>query len=569
MTLRDEVVARPRKGARVRDANGEPRIGIVYLGQYGGSRLVRERLRSYGRPSGLICDRENLRLVKDAGYDIVPERDNKSVWSIKDILAPMLKFGNGVPVDLVRRICALENGRACPRCEAGVYKGRSDLPECQVASIAREFVGGSSRGIHSAKFDEEKYHWAVNSVMRLIGGNGEVDPWSIDRVLKDAVHPTSHAGAPYFVRNDEVDVNVLIRECHDIVVNGKALPPFTVTSRTQHGETAPKGRLVWAAGLATTVLASRYSKPVYRAIERKYCLAFGDSYPEIGSKLVSMHTRKRFVYGFDFSAFDASLSARLIDSAFGIIKSHLRLNADDEQLFDRLVSDFIHSRLILPDGSMWQVHRGVPSGSAFTSLVDSVANLIILQYIWISRTGHPLKEREVCVLGDDSVVASSWYLDLNQVEETAQELGMVLSIPKSARVGRGGMVPFLGHGWRLGRAHRDKWELAIRLAFTEKWNKYLNDPRYSLLRRISYMADCVEGYELFFDLKSQTNRDIERDILSEVFSVNLPSLIPLLSNKERSGALTGRMEFLSRVEGNVRVPTSGIPLRLIHFGRSA
>lgn len=539
-----------RLSERRRGPSTDPRIGIEYLGQYGGNRWVRERIRSYGNRTGEVVDYDNLRLMREAGFKLVTERDNKSVWSPKDILAPLLKFGNGIPPGLVERVCALEHGQACTACSSGRQLSSHDVADCTVFKIAQEFKSGNGRGMTTEAFDEGSFCWAVNSVMRMVGGKGDRDPWTIDQAIDHQLgeNKDSYAGIPYFCRNDEVDRDRLVRDCL-ATVNGKALPPFVVTKRVQHGDGAPKGRLVWAAGLVTSVLATMYSKPIYEAIKDKWCFSYGDYARDTGAKLVSLHSKRDYVYGLDFSAFDASISARIIDAAFGILTSHLRLSSGQKQLLDRIISDFIHSRLVLPDGSLWQVHRGVPSGSAFTSLVDSVANLIILQYVWIRRTRHSLGAREVVVLGDDSAVASDWYLDLTQIQETAQELGMVLSASKSARVRLGGMVPYLGHLWKAGVAHRDEWDIAIRLAYPEKWNRHLRDPRFSLLRRVSMTADCVEAYQLFFRvMRGKRSRSVEQCILNEVYTIDLPSLYPELSSKEKRSALTGRQEYLRRVE---------------------
>jgi len=570
MTRRRETVTSSRKEVR-----GNPsvidRSGIDYLGQYGGPKAIRERIRSYGNRQGLVIDYDNYDRIREfTDIDLVPERDNKSVWSPKDLLAPLLKFGDGVPVELVRRICSLENGKSCSMCSKGEYSKGDGPEECAVNAIAADFSSSSGRGHRSERFDEGAYGWAVNSVRRMLLNGEKVTPLSVEHIIDNVLHDTSTSGAPWFKQNKEVDRDELIKECYRTAIEGKALPPFVASSRTQHGEKAPKGRLIWAAGLVTTVLASRYSKAVYEKWQKKFFLSFGDGDQTTGAKLVSMHSRKRWVYGLDFSAFDASLSAHMIDSAFGIIKEALDLSEVEAALFDRVVSDFIHSRLILPDGSMWRVHRGVPSGSAFTSLVDSICNLIILQYIWIRKAGHPLSWNEVCVLGDDSVTATDWYSSMDEIQEVAQELGIILSTQKSARVGLGGAVPYLGHWWKCGQSHRDEREIAIRQAFPERWNQFLRDPRYSLLRRISYMADCVEGYQFFYKTKWKTSPNVEQEVLNEVFSIDLPSLMPLLSAKETRGALTGRQEYLMRVEGKTifQVQNRGFSMALVHAGRS-
>jgi hypothetical protein len=324
------------------------------------------------------------------------------------------------------------------------------------------------------------------------------------------------------------------------------------------------------APLATTVLATQYSKPCYEGVVGRKCFAFGQTYRSIGAMISAMQSRRKHVYGLDFSGFDSSIPAKLIDDAFGILKTHLSLDDADKRVMDMLVSDFIHTRIVLPDGTMWRVHRGVPSGSAFTSLVDSVCNLIVLQYCWIKLTGHELDEDDICVLGDDSVVASNYYLSMDEIASAASDLGMVLSTDrnKSERVRLGQSVPFLGHRWKCGAPRRDPVDIAKRLAFPERWNRFLRDKRYSLLRMYSMTADSDDAYYLFFEVTEWTSEYLDEIVLDEIFRTDLPSLMPEMSRKELAGALPGRHEFRGRVEGSLSYeiePWSN--LRLIFVGR--
>jgi len=590
-----------------RDRNGAKprRSGIDYLGRYGGNARVRSELRTFGQRIGIVIDRDNYRLVReymDDEVDLIPERDNKSEWSPISILRPLSRFGDSIPSALVSAICGLEEGgEPCTTCKRsrhpagskrkgkavkGIYPGanggispsanpgpRRPVPSGQVCAARRAAISygrsGQNREDVANSFSPEVYGRAVSAVLRATGGKSRRRaPYTAAEVLESVVHPESYAGAPYFCRNDEVPRDRILNDCSLIAAGERVFHPFLAGRRVQHGETAPKGRLVWMASLATTVLSSRFSKPCYEGLVGRKSFAFGATYREVGAGIVAMQSRRRFVYGLDFSAFDASLSARLIDDAFGILKTHLSMSDDDGQLLDRIISDFIHSRIVLPDGSMWQVHRGVPSGSSFTSLVDSVCNLIILQYIWIRLTGHELAEDDLRVLGDDSVVASDWYLSLEEIRGAALELGIALSMDKSERVGLGQWVPFLGHYWKCGRPRRDVLDITKRLAFPERWNRFLEDKRYSLLRRYSMTADSVEGYELFFRLKPKTAADVEIDVLNEIYRLDMPSLMPLLSEREIARAAPGRHEFRGRVEQSITYEFKPwANLRLIHTGR--
>jgi hypothetical protein len=49
-------------------------------------------------------------------------------------------------------------------------------------------------------------------------------------------------------------------------------------------------------------------------------------------------------------------------------------------LFDYIKDSFIHSCILLPSGRIVQKHTGIPSGSGLTSLIGSIANMLIIEY---------------------------------------------------------------------------------------------------------------------------------------------------------------------------------------------
>jgi hypothetical protein len=340
-----------------------------------------------------------------------------------------------------------------------------------------------------------------------------------------------------------------------------------VGKRTQHGLGRPKSRLVWMAPLASTVLDTCLSKRVSEGIQRRNCFAYRASFREVGSRIVDMQSSRRFVYGLDFSAFDASLNAKLIRDAFAILRSHLELDAIWSRYWTRMVENFIHTRIVLPDGSTWQVQRGVPSGSAFTSLVDSVCNLIVINYIWIKLTNSVPRSRDVNVLGDDSVIASNWYLSMSDIQSAAMDLGMVLSVEKSRRVRLGERVPYLGHEWKCGLPHRNERDIAVRLAFPERYTSLLKDERYSLYRMFSMAGDSVEGLEIFYRYVPWLSDDLDQIVRDVMFNYSVQSLLRDMSDRELLRALPGRTEFRVRVEGaDLGVQRQFSP-KLLHIGR--
>jgi len=183
------------------------------------------------------------------------------------------------------------------------------------------------------------------------------------------------------------------------------------------------------------------------------------------------------------------------------------MTAEEQDLYYRLTNDFIHSRIVLPDASMYQKHRGIPSGSPFTSVIGSICNLIILNYVWIKLTGVALREDRALILGDDSIVGTNSNVSLDAISQAARELGMEVSVSKSKVATRRDRVEFLGHEWENGRPHRPKRDVVVRLVFEEKHRP--RDVTMTAMRLYGFTSDCYEAYDLVIGIISRPGEDIQ------------------------------------------------------------
>jgi hypothetical protein len=175
----------------------------------------------------------------------------------------------------------------------------------------------------------------------------------------------------------------------------------------------------------------------------------------------------------------------------------------------------VHTRIVLPNCEMYQKHRGVPSGSAFTALVDSIANYLILNYCWIRITGRSLTPDRCLVLGDDSIFGANTYVALERLATVATELGMVLGVGKSVVTGPNDAPSFLGHEWKQARPHRPKHDVLIRMVYPERWHP--QSRATSCLRLYSYLSDCYESFEIVDEIwrhRSPYLHDVYQDLLA-------------------------------------------------------
>jgi len=513
------------------------RAGITYLGKYRSSNPNWKRaLSNLGRQvEKPAVDRGLERRLVDESTGLDYGRDNRSVTNSEWVEAGLARFGCPIhPSKSGQGTNHTAPGYGICSCRRG------DRPDSQVHSTLRRDIGGSfgsyQTGVQAGRagnhatgdvlnrtilshagtslavgrtddssqnvggpFATLAYRNAVSAAFSVAGSKeGRRKPYSLARVVETEIHKSHFSGAPYFTRNGDVldraaDLARKISEGH------RGFDPYVAGRRVQRGSAGPKTRLVWMASLPTTIVGTRFSKPVFAGLVRRRPFSFGLRQVEKAALVEEFKSRFKFVYSIDFSGFDSSLAARMIDDAFGIAKSHLDLDEADLDLWDRYKSDFIHSRLITPTGDIYQVHKGIPSGSAFTTIIGSLCNLIAINYILIRCMGRALSADRVQIQGDDAIIGLNTFVPLSQMSAVAAELGLTLSVEKSLVTGELGEsnppVHYLGYSWKNGQPHKDMHDVISSLVFPERHER--RPDGISLLRLFSSMQNSIENYELF------------------------------------------------------------------------
>lgn len=223
-------------------------------------------------------------------------------------------------------------------------------------------------------------------------------------------------------------------------------------------------------------------------------------------QLIRRHKDCRYICG-DWSKFDKTVPPWLIRAAFQIILNAFDLTKcqDNEgriselsktetiRRFKRLVKYFINTPVRLSTGERFRKSGGVPSGSMFTNIIDSIVNMIVMRYCIYSTTGT--FPRGEIYLGDDSVCAADGIVNLQDIGTLAEsKFGMILNVSKSYVTSESMNIHFLGYFNKYGRPHKAQDFLIASFVYPERVVK-TNEVRISrALGQMWSTMDCAAAY---------------------------------------------------------------------------
>jgi len=170
----------------------------------------------------------------------------------------------------------------------------------------------------------------------------------------------------------------------------------------------------------------------------------------------------------DWSSFDQTVEHWEIEDVFNLLESILDFpNPESRSAFHFSKVFFINRKIASPDGNLYFKHRGVPSGSYFTNLVDTFVNYRRVQYLFHRLFNYILPSYMIKCLGDDSILNIPRSLHFNPYQFApilAEYVSIwLLSIDKCSFGQGGDTVDFLQRTLWIGDQSRDR-ERVDRLA---------------------------------------------------------------------------------------------------------
>lgn len=322
--------------------------------------------------------------------------------------------------------------------------------------------------------------------------------------VKAATKLEKTSGAPFFTRKGDV-FDECWRDFKDNILTGKKnLPPATAYCRTYPDN---KTRLVFAQATQTIMLEGQFARPLISYfLENRNPMMIGMWNQNLGDWL-STRMNKRYVYTFDYSKFDMTISRKFIIRAFNILATWFSPEDRDRLGWNMMVKNFIYTGIIMPDGLVYYGKRhGVPSGSYFTQLIDSVVNVAIIMAI-SSQEGMHVNADHLAVLGDDSIFCSYTWVDIGKIAKRVEQRYKIIIHPEKSEVldtYTCNVFHFLGKYWYLGVPHREEEELYSKMNSPERrrnlsWKSFEQAIESNFLIDTvvqAYCADCDEGIRL-------------------------------------------------------------------------
>lgn len=281
--------------------------------------------------------------------------------------------------------------------------------------------------------------------------------------------------------------------------------PCIALTRTGKGG---KSRLVWGYPMSMTLLEGSIARPVLSRFKGGITsMAFATTNKTLGAKILSASQKKRRWYSLDASQFDATIQRPMIQAAFNMLRSWYDCeqvyedNVTIGEVFDIVEKYFIYTPIVMPTGDKGGKYQGilhtgkqhgVPSGSYFTQIIDSIVNIIVLGTL-ASKFGFKVDVDSSFVLGDDLLFFTDKRLELKELATYASNtFGMKFNAKKSVIGVQSEPVPFLGRLWERGLPTRSQQAALDRMLWPESYRKYDDSIREGRLVLLSYSLSAIQ-----------------------------------------------------------------------------
>lgn len=319
------------------------------------------------------------------------------------------------------------------------------------------------------------YQLAFMSVRQDLIKKEKIIPYTTGAVVKLSDFPrTKSPGLPYKLEGaktkqqavDEFQAVERSRVMWHQISYGKPvqLPDVCLYARAQVcSVTENKIRATWGYPLDVYLEEARFFYPVLDYVSSKECalpIAYGLEMATGGMEHVFSASlcNEKYVMT-DWSRFDKTIPPWLIRDAFFLVSELIDfghvLDSENKiwrvrswrsaKRWKRMVDYFVQTPIRTSKGERFEITGGVPSGSCWTNIIDTIINILVTRYLSYAQQGR-FPDAEI-YLGDDAVLFyKNAVVDLLTMSQIAQEkFGMILNTNKSYWTNKRENIHFLGY----------------------------------------------------------------------------------------------------------------------------
>lgn len=344
--------------------------------------------------------------------------------------------------------------------------------------------------------DKARLTAAVSRVRKHLKGLGKIEPVGLD-VAYDSLLQTKEnnfAGLPTMGKKcDDIDALKRAEQCW----RGKCPPPVVIGHR---GKNTTVARAVWMFPFEWHIVEAAFFLPIQEVFKAKVPIYAADNAVSRRAVFRGLATsgQYRSKIGMDYSSFDASIGTQLIGISFSLLREHLLVSDVESKVWDRVATYFATCPYYNQYGELVVGRRGgVPSGSMFTQMIDTIVNAIVIEY------AIDCEDKRYYVYGDDSLIFLPDTVEMasnrmQTVKTRAKELGVLVNLVKTHVVLVTDVTVFLGH-YDL-RNGRPVDEVLARLVYPERPSKDHGTAAGLMRRVVSYMAESDEAMSILMPL---------------------------------------------------------------------
>nr|QHA33902.1 RdRp [Atrato Partiti-like virus 2] len=323
---------------------------------------------------------------------------------------------------------------------------------------------------------DDVYYAVLNSIREDFQSFPTIVPLTMGAVPQRPDFPGQKSpGLPYKLqgfrtKQDVIDAGLLHeinRDWQNIGFKKRRvdLPDVCLFARAQIArEGREKIRATWGYPISVYIEEGRFFYPIQDTIKARkhdFPIAYGFEMAHGGmrviNELLGRNPGAKYLC-LDWKQFDKTVPPWVIRDAFSILAEKIDWGHVEDvegniwpvapepskRRWKRMVDYFINTPIRTCKGERFLVSTGVPSGSCWTNLIDSIVNALYVRYAVYQTTGSlPLDEM---YLGDDGVVIASGVINLKDMAEVCSEkFGAILNVDKSFVTTRKENVHFLGY----------------------------------------------------------------------------------------------------------------------------